>query len=410
MKSLSGVVAVRVLGAGAVAGFAICASRVLTLNEAGEALFAVATAQFAMGFLRLGQDVLVFQAYAEMSPERARLVLLRAMVRSGLATGGLVGAVSAGALFAGGLLVMLPYLWSLGPGVAVLLLLEGVKARGHVKLATIAQTGGAHAIAVALVLGFSVDSALGFGLCFLGGNAAVCGVLAARIRNLGKWDGGSWSLDESGRRRRTLVGLEVGRVGLLWLPMLAAWLAGNKLALAELALANRVAAVALVFAPALHNFYSFRVVEVPEVSRLLVIRKPVLMTLGVSLALAPVLGQLDPLYRRVFAAPEIGIGLTLALTIIGLGLASASALLKQVLGLSGAERLLVAPMTISVFVAAVAAWRFCNESATLLSGGIAGSFGLLFGIGLVRARRRWINLVHDEVPDRFQSENGFDVR
>ena len=139
MKSLSGVVAVRVLGAGVVAGFAICASRVLTLNEAGEALFAVATAQFAMGFLRLGQDVLVFQAYAEMSPERARLVLLRAMVRSGLATGGLVGAVSAGALFAGGLLVMLPYLWSLGPGVAVLLLLEGVKARGHVKLATIGE-------------------------------------------------------------------------------------------------------------------------------------------------------------------------------------------------------------------------------------------------------------------------------
>ena len=190
--------------------------------------------------------------------------------------------------------------------------------------------------------------------------------------------------------------------------MLAAWLAGNKLALAELALANRVAAVALVFAPALHNFYSFRVVEVPEVSRLLVIRKPVLMTLGVSLALAPVLGQLDPLYRRVFAAPEIGIGLTLALTIIGLGLASASALLKQVLALSGAERLLVDDNC--SFVAAVAAWRFCNESATLLSGGIAGSFGLLFGIGLVRARRRWINLVHDEVPDRFQSENGFDVR
>ena len=72
MKSLSGVVAVRVLGAGAVAGFAICASRVLTLNEAGEALFAVATAQFAMGFLRLGQDVLVIQAYAEISPDLAR--------------------------------------------------------------------------------------------------------------------------------------------------------------------------------------------------------------------------------------------------------------------------------------------------------------------------------------------------
>ena len=83
---------------------------------------------------------------------------------------------------------------------------------------------------------------------------------------------------------------------------------------------------------------------------------------------------------------------------------------QKVLRIVGAERLLVAPMTTAVFVAAVAAWRFCNESATLLSGGIAGSFGLLFGIGLVRARRRWINLVHDEVPDRFQSENGFDVR
>ena len=35
---------------------------------------------------------------------------------------------------------MLPYLWSLGPGVAVLLLLEGVKLEGT-EVATIAQTG-----------------------------------------------------------------------------------------------------------------------------------------------------------------------------------------------------------------------------------------------------------------------------